>query len=827
MECREAARRLAHRGRRRRRSAWRSAAYFWWNAILAEVYTLGTALEAALLFFLIRWHRSRHVADLHAAVAAAAFALGNHLTIVALAPACLLFALVVDWRQALRVRTVAVNLLLGVAGLTTYSYILIRTWMGGARLESRASNLGELFSVMRASRFSGLVFGITARELFVHRLPEMLGELQRQAGAAGAIMAIAGLAFLAWKNWRAALLVAGGLLGALMLAAGVAADIKGFLMPALVLSWLLSAVGMDTLHRAVGPVAGGRAALVVTAVVAALVPSRLVAMNYESHNLRNNTFESRYLDALFDWLPTGAALLAENYVVNSLITCQAVVTGRTSNQLLQVIAPSAAAIRDMKSAGREVFAFEDGAHAAMLAGYRVIPVVLPDTSLRARLDALPSGSVIVVAAAQQELPAALAPRKGPGVRAWGAAQGRQHHVIVMAPRGWESAQFTSTDDAIDRRLPAGVVIAGAGPLAADVRVALQDDRAAISVRGRQVASVYHGIAAVAVGPDGKTAGTWSYATGAPLIVPLDMARWPLYQVDGQRDCRAVGDGQWHDLSAVAQHGALFVRFDNARPATARLTLYVAAEREPAPAVRAQFGSPAPRIAHRGFDLSLPEDAAALATALGEDGVNVDAAMRQARFVSRDDLAVNDRGKQAVANVYLGGRPLRVLARGQTDRMTAPRVLVCEETIPPVIASATALQSVLPLGPSTPFYFGSGWMKPEPARDVSAPHRWTVRPQARLVVPVDAPVAVQVQLHVRPAPGITRMSAELNGHLLESRTLSADWQEVSWETDATMWQSGLNDLSIVTDRVYAPAGTDPDTRVRGIDVALIRFVRSQP
>ncbi len=97
-------------------------AYFWWNAVLAEVYTLGTALEAALLYWLLRWSRTRRAFDLHAAVAAAAFALGNHLTIVALAPACLLFALAVDWRQALRPRTVAVNLLLGAAGIATYSY---------------------------------------------------------------------------------------------------------------------------------------------------------------------------------------------------------------------------------------------------------------------------------------------------------------------------------------------------------------------------------------------------------------------------------------------------------------------------------------------------------------------------------------------------------------------------------------------------------------------------------------------------------------------------------------------------------------------------------
>jgi hypothetical protein len=44
----------------------------------------------------------------------------------------------------------------------------------------------------------------------------------------------------------------------------------------------------------------------------------------------------------------------------------------------------------------------------------------------------------------------------------------------------------------------------------------------------------------------------------------------------------------------------------------------------------------------------------------------------------------------------------------------------------------------------------------------------------------------------------------------------------------MWRSGVNDLSLVTDRVYEPTGSDRADRVRGIEVARILFVRrSQP
>ena len=77
---------------------------FWSQAIIAEVYTLGTALLAAALLFAVRWADTRRPVDLLLAVAAVAVAVGNHLTILLVAPALVVFVLATDWRAALKPR---------------------------------------------------------------------------------------------------------------------------------------------------------------------------------------------------------------------------------------------------------------------------------------------------------------------------------------------------------------------------------------------------------------------------------------------------------------------------------------------------------------------------------------------------------------------------------------------------------------------------------------------------------------------------------------------------------------------------------------------------
>ena len=144
----------------------------WPFAVRAEVYSLTGALTAVLLLCAVRWEATRRERDLYLMVAIFALSLGNHLTAAAMAPALIAFVLLTD-RRAIHWRTAVISTLIVVAGLCQYGFILLRTAQNAPYLEARASNLRELFAVMRASRFSDEIFAFSLRQLIVERVPEL------------------------------------------------------------------------------------------------------------------------------------------------------------------------------------------------------------------------------------------------------------------------------------------------------------------------------------------------------------------------------------------------------------------------------------------------------------------------------------------------------------------------------------------------------------------------------------------------------------------------------------------------------------------------------
>ena len=69
---------------------------FWSQSIVAEVHGLATALLVATLLFGVRWTDTRSTRDLMLTVGMAALAVGNHLTIVVVAPGLIVMVLATD-----------------------------------------------------------------------------------------------------------------------------------------------------------------------------------------------------------------------------------------------------------------------------------------------------------------------------------------------------------------------------------------------------------------------------------------------------------------------------------------------------------------------------------------------------------------------------------------------------------------------------------------------------------------------------------------------------------------------------------------------------------
>jgi transmembrane protein TMEM260 (protein O-mannosyltransferase) len=346
----------------------------WAFAVRAEVYSLTGALTAVLVLCALGWHTNRRDRDLYLMVAIFALSLGNHLTAAAVAPALIALVLLTD-RRAIRARTILVSTVIVIAGLCQYGFILLRTAQNAPYLEARASNLGELFAVMRASRFSNEIFAFSIRQLIVERIPELWHLAVGEFTPIGILVALTGIAALIVNRITIGVLLIVGAAGILFLTLNVGAtDAEGFLIPAFVLIWIVAGIGLGWLSRLGGAVVkhGASAAMV----VALVLPMLQLARNYRVNDHHRRTYEIQYFDALFDRLEAHAAFVTESYAVDQLVLYKLAGEHADRGRTIGLITRDVETVRQRAATGFTVYAFAGGRTALESHGFRFEPIQL-------------------------------------------------------------------------------------------------------------------------------------------------------------------------------------------------------------------------------------------------------------------------------------------------------------------------------------------------------------------------------------------------------------------------------------------------------------------
>ena len=346
---------------------------FWGYAVIAEVYTLSAALLLAIMFWLVRWKQTRRDAHLYGAAACFALALGNHLVIVAAAPAIAMFLLATDARRALRPRTLITAGAIVSSGFLQYLYVLIRTRQGTPYREASATNLTELAGVIRGRGYEDYVFAFSWNELTGQRLPEFARLAQAELGVAGVALAAAGLVVLAVRDWRTATLLALAFAGITGFELNIFGDLRGFLVIPLVLAAPFIAAGADGV-RDIATSAWGTRAAAAAAVLLMLYPAWQLRANFAANDWRPRTQEARFFRAMFEQLPSRVAVLPEDYVADSIVTYLQVESG-AARTLLHVD-PHAAAVRTAFDAGESVYALNKRYEELAARGFHFVPVRL-------------------------------------------------------------------------------------------------------------------------------------------------------------------------------------------------------------------------------------------------------------------------------------------------------------------------------------------------------------------------------------------------------------------------------------------------------------------
>ena len=644
---------------------------FWSQAIVAEVYTLATALLLATLCCAVRWTQTRRTRDLLAAVLIAALAVGNHLTVVMFAPGLVALVVLTDWRKALRPRTVAAMAALIIAGLCQYLLIIYFTRLHPPYLESAARNLSELVPIVAGSQFNDRFGHFGWRELLTTRNALLFRILLEEAAMWGVAAAVAGVVLLA--RTRGAI-TAGLLLSALSVWSFVLgydiADPQVFLIPVFVVVWIFAGVAAAAL---IGALASSRPR-VETALgpgVAIAVALALFAANHRVNDHHRRTFETALMDAVFRALPDRAVVVwgafSEQLMLQYKLFGEDAAAGRhiTGHQL------DVPFLKKTAAAQIPIFALPEARAPLAREGFFLEPVALRGTTLKEFLSS--AARDLTVAIAGPGMGGAL-PFRGPSfpemggrMALFGAPQAL--YAAIGSIGGRLNALEAAGDERVEVRLEARrAAMVGTGGLPEPLKAAAWAG-GAISYGSRDVISSPDQAVVATFTPEGTVVAA---STLDPRTLRLDLGGDPaLFRVAGVRECRDVANAGWLDISPVLAGNQMAIRVDNYRPFDSHLWLVVGRDSAASTTLGSASGPGRPVLTTESFkqsDMSLDKalDAAGLPANMKPSSPVIDVI----------HLVVNDQGAFELLTLDLGGRVTAAMARGTADLNNPKRLTVC-------------------------------------------------------------------------------------------------------------------------------------------------------
>ncbi len=525
----------------------------WSNSITAEVYTLAALMSAWTIYLLIAWIQTGVLWRLFAACIVFAAGLGNHLTIVGLLPAALLYGIAKD-RSVLRPRVLAVAALIGVIGVAQYGFIALRTIQGAPYLEARATTIRGVYDVIIARDVSWARFYQAADKVVGIEVPMLLEGLRVHMGTVTVILVIAGIAIAAWRrNWEA-LLVAGGAVGTLAMIANLWGDVVGFITPVIVLLWPLAAYGLEAIVRAIRP---RERAVSIVAGLALLLPLWNLVTVYPALRPVLAPGDGPALRALYARLPPRSAVVAHNYFVARILNYL-----HYSNEYLPDPNPllldnDAARVRAAAAEGLAAFALEPAIPWLTSQGLRFEPTGLSRRPFDQWLDEQPRGTTVVMAAAGRLLPFEWLPS---------SAADRSGRPANFSAVAWTTGQDQATVEQHDTSASITQELGGRA-----LTIAADDSGPSITWGEDVLAAIDRGLAVVVIRPNERIPARWTFRQDEQ---PGAQSAPTAYELQGEVPCEVLRTAQQVDASTILAEGGWFATVEGR--GTAEITLAGAA-----------------------------------------------------------------------------------------------------------------------------------------------------------------------------------------------------------------------------------------------------------
>jgi hypothetical protein len=522
-----------------------TGASYWRSAVIAEVYGLAAVIAGLVVVALLAWNRTGGTWRLLSAVGAFAAGLGNHLTVLGLAPAAAAFVLLRHPR-ALTARVLALAALLLAAGVAQYGFILLRSHQGAPYLESAAWTLPDLWAVVTAQRFADQRFAFSAGEMLQTQVPTVAGLLAADLGIIGLAGLTAGLVAMVAGRHAAAALALAGAAGMLGLVLNLSGDFQGFVTPALVLIWPVAAFGLEAIRTSVPAALVPRASLLIGAVAIAMPALNLHANYAEADQSRSR--EGRFFRAVYAQLPERSAVVVDDYWHDMVLRYLALTPEGGPDRDIVRLGRDGHAVRRAAGEGRRVFAFAGSATYLAVEGLRFVPATVEGMPIAEWLDDLRPGQVLAGAATLAAVPFELfqadrRDRHGAGrTRAYAAFA----RVVQRRGSAWvdddRPVALAVEPEALDASLS----------LPASLSARADGHGARVELGGHVIVAATEGVAVAVFDADTTLRRTF---TLPPRGTPLVPHEGRLYEFEGEAPCVQLSAAAWSDVHAISSSGS--------------------------------------------------------------------------------------------------------------------------------------------------------------------------------------------------------------------------------------------------------------------------------
>ena len=727
----------------------------WSNSVTAEVYTLAAVLSGGAIYLLIAFAQSGGTWRLYAACAMWAIGFGNHLTIVGILPAAVIYGVWKD-RSVLRPRVAITAAIIGLLGVAQYWFIAIRTMQGAPYLEARATTIMGVFDVITAKDVSWARFYQAQSAVAAIEVPMLLNGIRIHMGTIPIILAVIAIGIGLRKKNADIMLILGAAAGTLGMIANLWGDVVGFITPVCVQLWPLAALGLQML---VTRASANSSALVAAGIVAMAVPVTNAIANEPKIAVLREPGEGPGVRALYSHLPSRSALVAENYWLARLVNYMHFSGEVTPDPNPRVLDSDAGHVRAAVADGLEVYAFEGATHLLGAQGLRFERTDVARQPFVQWIAQQPRGTLLVAAAAGRALPFEWLPI-APRLRSGQASRSQSTRPSNFGAMIW---RIGDPEASVEQSDSAATIQQAVGLEGRVITVSSDDDGPEVLWGEDVMTTIDRGLAVAAFTPSGRLIGQWAFSLDEAPGVQLPPTPFVLR---GEVPCAVLRPGQRVDVTTVLSEGSWLATVEGTGPAVITMD------------------TPAPS-----------------------------SEWRHRLSGGRGEAAIQSQASQLILTPISGTRSIFrfSLPPGQTHAAATlepgdvAAVRVCQAAIPTLPATGAFEVSA-----EHDAWFGPGWHLGE--RGGTQRFRWSQRASS-LTWRMGKAAPMRMLLHLRPASadGAT-IQWTINGAALPSCQLPAGaWTNCRLEISESQLRPGINQLTLAADTISPSSERPGDPR----------------